>query len=161
MSERTDSTAIIVTNDGTIAGYMDMSYVGQDIEKALPAYYDAFNKVLESGNEDMTFNYNVNGKTLIFSSKIKNNWCMMLSVKESELYGNADRQVAANIIINILLILVCFHQFIGIDDMLKWFSKWLTVFITMITSYAINVHSSLLVICSTFTSTNIIKQRGL
>ncbi len=106
MSERTDSTAIIVTNDGTIAGYMDMSYVGQDIEKALPAYYDAFNKVLESGNEDMTFNYDVNGKTLIFSSKIKNNWCMMLSVKESELYGNADRQVAANIIINILLILV-------------------------------------------------------
>ena len=106
MSENSENTAMIVTGDGTIAGYSDMNYVGQNIDKALPAYSSAFKTILDSDEEDMSFKYYVDSKTQIFSSRIKNNWYMILSVSESKLYGKADMQVAANIIINILLLVI-------------------------------------------------------
>ena len=104
MSLSNGSSAMIVTSEGLIVGYSDMSYVGKDLNKALPVYIETFDKVLESQTGD-SFKTNIDGKrNTIFYSMTKNNWYMILCVDSNELYSSTIRQVTINVLINVFML---------------------------------------------------------
>ena len=106
MSLSDGSVAMIVTAEGLIVGYSDMSYVGKDLKKALSSYGDAFDHVLDNGSGE-SFETKIDGRrNTVFYSMTKNNWYMILSVNNSELYRSAIRQVTVTILVNIVMLIL-------------------------------------------------------
>ena len=106
MSLSEGSSAMIVAKDGLIVGYTDMSYVGKELKKSLPEYDSVLQKIQDSRSEE-SFRTTVNGNSsTIFYSITKNNWYMILSVNDSELYSATTRQVLINAMINLMMLIV-------------------------------------------------------
>ena len=112
MSLSEGSSAMIVAKDGLIVGYTDMSYVGKELKKSLPEYDSVLQKIQDSRSEE-SFRTTVNGNSsTIFYSITKNNWYMILSVNDSELYSTTTRQVLINAMINLMMLIVIVILFI-------------------------------------------------
>ena len=106
MSLSDGSSAMIVTEEGMIVGYSDMSLVGKELKKSLPEYDDVLQKIRESRTED-SFRTTVDGqRSTIFYSVTGNNWYMILSVNDSELYRSTTWQVLINALINLMMLVV-------------------------------------------------------
>ncbi len=100
------STAMIVTSEGLIVGYTDMSFVGKELKKTLPMYQDLFEDILVRSGEE-SFKFKVDGKrSTIFYSVTKNNWYMILSMDDSELYKTTIKQIILNIFITLLMLVL-------------------------------------------------------
>jgi hypothetical protein len=100
------STAMIVTSEGLIVGYTDMSFVGKELKKTLPMYQDLFEDILIRSGEE-SFKFKVDGKrSTIFYSVTKNNWYMILSMDDSELYKTTIKQIMLNIFITLLMLVL-------------------------------------------------------
>lgn len=98
------SSAIIVTGEGLIVGYKDMSYVGKEIHKALPSYESVLRDIIDNKRQE-SFVTKIDGNTsTIFWSVTKNDWYMILSVNNSDLYSSAIRQITTNILLNIVML---------------------------------------------------------
>lgn len=101
------SEALIVNEKGTIIGYSDAEYLGENISQTLPEYDKVFRDVTSQSEEQLSFDSKINGKkNKIFFSRILNNWYLILRVQEWELYKESYYQLIRNSILNFLLIAI-------------------------------------------------------
>ncbi len=106
MSLSEGSSAMIVTSDGLIVGYTDMSYVGKELQKSLPEYTGVLQKAVNNKKAE-SFSYNLNGsRSTIFYSVTNNNWYMILCVDDSKLYSTTTWQVIINVLINLAMLAI-------------------------------------------------------
>ncbi len=106
MTQGSDRTAMIVTSGGVIAGYTDMSLVGERADEKLPEYASILRRVTAS-REHGSFRVELDGRPyMIFSSETSNNWYLILSVDTSALYGESYRQMAVMASVNVLMLAV-------------------------------------------------------
>ncbi len=114
------STAMIVTAEGQIVGYPDMTYVGAELSKSLPEYQNLFDDILDNSGEE-SFKTKVKGKrSTIFYSVTKNDWYMILCMDDSELYKTTTRQILYNIVVTLLmLVLIIVLYVLGAKNRLK------------------------------------------
>ncbi|MDD6810747.1 MAG: cache domain-containing protein [Lachnospiraceae bacterium] len=99
------SEALIVNEEGMIVGYADADYLGKSLSEALPEYENVFREVISQGKEQLSFDSNINGKkNKVFFTRTQNNWYLILSVREWELYKESYFQLIRNSILNLLLI---------------------------------------------------------
>ena len=120
MSLSKGSSAMITTADGLIVGYTDMSYVGKNMDKVLPEYTPILEDILDNLGEE-SFKANINNeRTTIFYSVTQNNWYMIISVNDNDLYWSTTRQIVINVVINLLmLILIVVLYFLSIRNRIK------------------------------------------
>ena len=106
MTQGRDRTAMIVTSGGTIAGYTDISLVGERADEKLPEYVDILRRVAAS-REHGSFRVTLDGRPyMIFSSETSDSWYLILSVDTSALYGESYRQMAMMASVNLLMLAV-------------------------------------------------------
>lgn len=108
MASGTEATsgALIVTDEGMIVGYNDMSYVGKSIKKDLTQYSYIVSYIISYPDEN-SFVDEVDGKKCrIFHSDTRNGWHMILAVYYDELFGNTARQIVINIITSVIMLLL-------------------------------------------------------
>ena len=99
-------SALIVTSDGKIISYEDMSLVGEKISKRLTEYEGIFNKVISQTNHN-SFTTELNGKeNTIFSSQTNNGWFMILCVDNWELYKNSYKQMLVSSLISLIMLVM-------------------------------------------------------
>lgn len=105
MSSNDGRTALIVTKNGMIIGYNDMSLVGEKISKKLPDYESILSRVIQSeGNESFIANFDGSEHT-IFSSETNNGWYMILSVDNEVFYSASYRQIIFTIAVSLAMML--------------------------------------------------------
>ena len=96
--------ALIVTNEGMIVGYSDMSLVGTKADESLPQYEYVLSQIMTSG-KDKRFTANINGgKSTVFSSVTDNGWHMILLVDDNSLYSRTYAEIAVIIFIYVILL---------------------------------------------------------
>ncbi|MBR0228465.1 MAG: response regulator [Clostridia bacterium] len=106
MTEDTDQTAMIVTDQGLIIGYTDMALVGEKADDKLPEYAEVLRRVAAS-KDHVSFQVTLNGRSCrIFSSETKNHWYLILSVDTDTLYAESNRQMTLMAAVNLLMLVV-------------------------------------------------------
>lgn len=101
------SEALIVNDVGMIIGYADSDYLGKSLSEALPEYEKVFREVTSQKKEQLYFDSDINGKKKkVFFTRTQNNWYLILSVQEWELYKESYFQLIRNSILNLLLIVI-------------------------------------------------------
>ena len=116
MMEGGDYTALIVTKDGMIVGYSDMSVAGQTVSDALPQYSYMLNTVIYSTQHDR-FSMNIDGrKYSIFSSETENGWFMILLVDDNTLYSKTYSEIAVIVFIYVILLSVTVYLYLYSAD---------------------------------------------
>ena len=105
MSGTEDRAALIVTKNGMIIGYTDMSLVGERISDKLPEYESVLERVLQSERHE-SFNATIGGEEhTIFSNVTPNDWYIILSVDNRAFYRESYRQIFFTIILSLLMML--------------------------------------------------------
>lgn len=101
-----DRSALIVTSGGLIAGYTDMSLVGQNAAEKLPEYAELLQRVTSS-EEHRSFRVKLGGEScMIFSSETSNGWYLILSVSTGVLYAESYQQVTMITAVMLLMLVV-------------------------------------------------------
>ncbi|MBR4545755.1 MAG: response regulator [Oscillibacter sp.] len=104
MTNGSDQTAMIITSGGLIAGYTDMSLVGERAEDRLPDYTDVIRRVASSHEHD-SFRVRVGGQSrVVFSSETSNGWFLILSADTAALYADSYRQMIMMAAVNLLML---------------------------------------------------------
>ena len=104
MTQGREQTAMIVTSGGLIAGYTDMSLVGERADEKLPEYADILRRVAASQDHG-SFRVELNGRPcMIFSSETDNGWFLILSADTGTLYAESYRQMAILVLANLLML---------------------------------------------------------
>ena len=99
--------ALIVNANGLIVGYSDTDYIGKSVLEALPEYEKVYQRVTAASGDKQFFDSKMNGvKNKIFYSCTQNNWYLILSVQQWELYKDSYVQLIRNSLIGILLFVV-------------------------------------------------------
>ncbi|MBR6274566.1 MAG: hypothetical protein IKR27_06110, partial [Lachnospiraceae bacterium] len=112
MGNGKDRFALIVTKGGMILGSSDMSLAGEKLTQKLSDYILVFSDVTNN-YEKSGYTTTVRGKkTTVFYSVTHNNWYLILCVDHGSLYKESNRQLAFNIVINIIMLLVIVVLFI-------------------------------------------------
>ena len=81
-----DYKAIIVTRDGMVVGFTDMSVVGTKAKISLPEYSDVLTQVIASKEHDRFQAVINDNKVTVFSSETHNGWYMILCINDDVLY---------------------------------------------------------------------------
>ena len=117
MSKEDGSTALIVTSDGMVVGFKDMSLAGTYIGDVLPDYSGIYRNILNKSAEDYQDEI-INGEEYtVFHSKTDNNWYMILCVKKGELYGEVRWQIIKNIFVGLLMLsVIIIFFFVGVKS---------------------------------------------
>ena len=103
MSTSSDRKALIVTKDGMIIGYTDMSLVGEKISDKLPEYEDILARIAANeSTESFTSQIDGNNNT-IFSTSTPNGWYIILSVDNRAFYKDSYTQIFFTTIISLLM----------------------------------------------------------
>ncbi|MGN0167354.1 MAG: cache domain-containing protein [Acetatifactor sp.] len=101
------SEAVIVNDEGMIIGYSNSDYLGKRLSEALPEYEKVFREVTSQSKDELSFDINISGKkNKVFFTRTQNNWYLILSVQEWELYKESYLQLIRNSILNLLLIVI-------------------------------------------------------
>ena len=101
------SEALIVNDEGMIIGYANADDLGKSISEVLPEYENVFREVVSQGTEQVSFDSKIDGKkSKVFFNRTQNNWYLILSVQEWELYKESYFQLIRNSILNLLLIVL-------------------------------------------------------
>lgn len=102
------SMALILTDEGQIVGYTDMSYVGKMMTQVLPEYSVVLDRLTKSTTDSNSyFEVAIGGKNYtVFHSAMRNGWYMALFMNDRDLYGEANTQRWLNIVVNVLLLLL-------------------------------------------------------
>ncbi|MBQ3791064.1 MAG: response regulator [Lachnospiraceae bacterium] len=97
--------ALIISGSGQIVGYSDERVVGQLVSEALPQYTNVFQRILSSGEDSMYFSAEIEGtKSTIFYSCTANEWYLISTVSNWNLYRSSYIQLIRNSILNMLLV---------------------------------------------------------
>ena len=106
LSGHGDRQAIIVTKDGTIVGYNDMTIAGKNIKDTLPGFTEVFERVVTS-KDHQNFRMNVDGSPMIvFSSETNNRWYLILCFNTGALYSDSFFQLAVSVVLNLLMVIM-------------------------------------------------------
>jgi len=118
MSDESGSTAMIVTKEGMIVGYTDMSYAGKMLDKTIPVYSNILKNIIAEDKKksikksqyskllDASYKININDqKCIVFHAATQNGWYMLLSVNADSLYSKVYRQIALNIVVNLVMLI--------------------------------------------------------
>ncbi len=106
MTNGTDQTAMIVTSGGLIAGYTDMSLVGERADEKLPEYAEVLRRVTMS-REHGSFRVRLHGRPCtIFSSETGNGWYLILAEDNETLYAESNRRIIMMTAVNLLMLVV-------------------------------------------------------
>ena len=139
MTNGSEQTAMIITSGGLIAGYTDMSLVGERAEERLSDYMDVIRRVVSSHEHD-SFRTRVGGQSrVVFSSETSNGWFLILSSDIATLYADSYRQMIMMASVNLLMLAAVLVFYVtGIRDrqrtadaleeegrLIDAFSKWL------------------------------------
>ncbi|MDD7640872.1 MAG: cache domain-containing protein [bacterium] len=101
------SEALIVNDEGMIIGYANADTLGKSIAEVLPEYEKVFREVISQGNEQLSFDSKIDGKkSKVFFARTQNDWYLILSVQEWELYKESYLQLLRNSLLNLLLIVI-------------------------------------------------------
>ena len=101
------SKAIIVNDEEMIIGYSNADCLGKSLSEALPEYEKVFREVTSQSEERLSFDSIINGKkNKVFFTRTQNNWYLILSVQEWELYKESYLQLIRNSILNLLFIVI-------------------------------------------------------
>ena len=104
MTNGSEQTAMINTSGGLIAGYTDMSLVGESAEERLSDYMDVIRRVVSSHEHD-SFRTRVGGQSrIVFSSETSNGWFLILSSDTATLYADSYRQMIMMASVNLLML---------------------------------------------------------
>ena len=110
-TEDNSKHALIVTNNGKIISYDNMSFVGENISKKLPEYVPILERIIK---DNSFFHTELNGSTqTIFSSYTKNGWYMILSVDDFTLYKDSYKQVFLISVVSLLMIFFIVLFYLG------------------------------------------------
>ncbi|MGN0142358.1 MAG: cache domain-containing protein [Roseburia sp.] len=105
MQSEDNSEALIVNDGGMIIGCSNADYLGKSLSEALPEYEDVFREVTSQSKDQISFDSDINGKkNKVFFTRTQNNWYLILSVQEWEMYKESYFQLIRNSILNLLLI---------------------------------------------------------
>ena len=106
MTAGSNRSALIVSKNGTIIGYTDMSLVGKKISQKLPAYENILNRVIKNtAHKSFTAELD-GGEHTIFSSETSNGWYMIISVDNFTLYQDSYRQMVVTILLSLVMLTV-------------------------------------------------------
>lgn len=97
-------TALIVTEDGTIAGYNEASLLGKSLSDVLPDYVDILELEKNNTNQVVIPQVIDGVQQTVFCSKTENNWYLILCVNTLELYRDSYTQFVILCAVNIVLI---------------------------------------------------------
>lgn len=101
------SEALLVNDEGMIIGWSNADCLGKRLSEALPEYEEVFSNVTSQNNEQLSFDSNINGKkNKVFVTHTQNNWYLILSVQEWELYKESYFQLIRNTLLNLLVIVI-------------------------------------------------------
>ncbi|MGN0341223.1 MAG: cache domain-containing protein, partial [Roseburia sp.] len=101
------SQAIIVNKEGIILGCSDAECLGKSLSEVLPEYEKVFRNVISQNQDQISFDSTINGKkNKVFFTRTQNDWYLILSVQEWELYKESYLQLIRNSILNLLLIVI-------------------------------------------------------
>ena len=107
MQSENKSEALIVNDEGMIIGYANADYLGKSLSEVLPEYENIFREITSQSKEQLSFNSDINGKkNKVFFTRTQNNWYLILSVQEWELYKESYFQLIRNSVLNLLLIVI-------------------------------------------------------
>ena len=105
MGATSERKALIVTKNGMIIGYTDMSLVGEKISEKLPSYEGILSRIVDIDNNE-SFVAQIEGdEHTIFSAATKNGWYMILSVDNWAFYKNSYLQMIFTAILSLLMML--------------------------------------------------------
>ena len=103
LSTTSDRKALIVTQNGMIIGYTDMTLVGESVSSKLPAYEEILDRVMHS-EEHESFTAQLDGDDhTIFSSETNNGWYMILSVDNWAFYKDSYIQIIFTTVLSLLM----------------------------------------------------------
>ena len=106
MAEDSTRTALIVSKNGMIIGYSDVSLVGKEISQKLPQYQEILERVIDNPNHE-SFLAEMNGEEYtIFSSETNNGWYLIVSVDNFTLYKDSYRQTIFTVVICAVMLIV-------------------------------------------------------
>ena len=105
MADIGNRTSLIVTKNGMIIGYTDMSLVGKKISDTMPEYESILNRIVQSPRLE-SFTAKIDGSEhTIFSSVTKNGWYMILSVDNWAFYKKSYMQMLLTTLLSLLMML--------------------------------------------------------
>lgn len=96
--------AMIINRDGVIVGFSDTKMIGQRLSADLNNYYTAFMKANSQDLDSISIKTANSGT--VFCSKTENDWYLMLSIGNWELYKDSYMQLIISSATLILMILV-------------------------------------------------------
>ena len=106
ITEEDGRNAMLVTADGVIAGYPEVSFVGLNVNDVIPEYSEVLRRVSSSA-EHGSFSTRINGRSVVvFSSETTNGWFLILAVETSALYRDNYKQMATMVAVNFLMLVV-------------------------------------------------------
>ncbi|MDD7177119.1 MAG: cache domain-containing protein [Lachnospiraceae bacterium] len=117
MQGEASSEALIVNAEGMIIGYADEDVLGKRISDALPEYEQVYREVISRETDQVSLDSTVRGKkNKVLFTKTQNNWYLILSVREWELYKESYLQLIRNSLLNLLLIVIVVLLYIGAQN---------------------------------------------
>ena len=113
MSTTSDRKALIVTANGMIIGYTDMSLVGRKISDKLPEYEKILNRVVQS-DHSKSFITQIDGEEhTIFSSATTNGWYIIFSVNNRAFYRDSYEQIFLTALISLIMLVTIIFLYLN------------------------------------------------
>jgi len=104
--------SLIITGEGQIVGYSDMSVVGSKVSTTLPQLSYMVSRVTSSKLHDR-FTENIDGENYtVFSRETNNGWYMILIIDEDVLYGDTYREIVFIILIYVVLLAITVYFYV-------------------------------------------------
>ena len=106
MNEEGLGYAVIVTDEGIIAGCSDSSFIGETLTAALPDYAGIYSlSKNSSGMQSVKLHSGMDSETL-FAAPVGNGWYLIISEKNWDLYRDSYMQLLWTVIFSALLLAV-------------------------------------------------------
>ncbi len=113
MSTTRDRKALIVTANGMIIGYTDMSLVGKKISDKLPEYEKILSRVVQS-DHSKSFIAQIGGEEhTIFSSVTTNGWYIIFSVNNRAFYRDSYTQIFITALISLIMLVTIIFLYLN------------------------------------------------
>ncbi|MBQ9872394.1 MAG: response regulator [Eubacterium sp.] len=117
VGQQEDYKALIVTGDGMIIGYSDMSYVGSYVDTSLPEFNYVVDRVIDEGTQEHFNELVGEDEVTVFSTKTNNGWYLILAANQRTLYWETSREiiVRALILVGMLILIITLYIFAALN----------------------------------------------
>ena len=112
MTEGSTRTALIVSSNGLIVGYNDITLAGKKLSQKLPQYQEILERVIENQNNNSFLGEISGDECTIFSSQTRNGWYLIVGVDNWTLYKESYRQATFTLVISIIMLIVIVYFYL-------------------------------------------------